>query len=443
MEPILERARGLKQALVQFVLTAEGELATALETYTAAEAKRGERFDLTQRDRGMDTFLTVGRVGTQSPLELFIAQQPDLSREDCRLLQNWHRSFTGLFAISRSLPDGFELFNWLTAKSYCVKPNDPTSLAEMSRFKPGDILLTRIAPLTEALWMFSGPCSFLGKLGKPKLAVAIGNFKRDYPDSLYSDAPELLAAAWDSVARYYQDFLDFFGSDEICLPGYQMNKRLGEFQAYATQKQFAAAGIDSSKSLVELAQEAGISPEELQQTLGEANPQPVAPWLDSRRSLKMVMPQVELPTELKQAEQVTLLADPRWGPSFLPTYHRFQGLLTAAAPDLQTATPLVRRYLEDTGINVSVWQRLAQTYPGPLEALLQQVLQRPGFRLDRDLKPLLQEFGKPLVPELPEIASVPLHLHNLFQEAVAEVNKSRTKTKAKKPPTAGFGTPRL
>jgi len=48
--------------------------------------------------------------------------------------------------------------------------------------------------------------------------------------------------------------------------------------------------------------------------------------------------------------------------------------------------------------------------------VLQTALERPNFQLDSDLDALLQEFNKPTEPELPEIASVPLHLDNLFKQ---------------------------
>jgi hypothetical protein len=98
---------------------------------------------------------------------------------------------------------------------------------------------------------------------------------------------------------------------------------------------------------------------------------------------------------------------------------------------------LIRYYLENSTINAFIWQRLAQQYPNQLEKILQTLLERPNFRLNRDLEALLQEFNKPTEPDLPEIASVPIHLHNLFQEAVTEVNKSSSKSKSKK--KAGFG----
>ncbi len=441
MDVILERSHQLKQALVDFVLDAEGELAQALETYAAAQLRRGSG-DSTQQDLIIDSFVTAGKVGDKSPLELFIESNPDLEESDRNLLNSWHHSFIGLFAITNILPDGFELTNWLTDKRYIVKPNNVQTLQAISRFKVGEILLTRISPVTDSYWMFSGPYTVMGKLGKPKLAVAIGNFKENYKSDLYSDAPDLLEEAWQSVAQYHQQFVDFFGTDEITLPGYQLNKKIAEFQEAITEKRFAEAGIDTSKSLAEVAEAAGIGDEEIKAAAQEfgADSNVVSQMLNSKGgNSKMVMPKVDLPAELKKAEQVTALSHPRWGQMFLPTYSKVQAILSAEDwQSVQGAEKLVRYYLEDKSINAFIWHRLAQQYPTQLENVLQTLLQRPEFSLETDLNALLQEFNKPLEPELPEIASVPIHLHNLFQEALGEVSKSKPKSKGQKKPAKGF-----
>ncbi|MES1026488.1 hypothetical protein ABN584_26680 [Gloeocapsa sp. BRSZ] len=437
MDAALERSHQLKQALLDFVLEAEGDLAAALEAYAAKQAQR-DKGDKAQQDIIVDSFLSEGQVGDKIPIDLFIEHHPELSQSDRQLVKSWHRSFMGLFAITQILPDGFELMNWLTAKHYIVKPDNAQFAEEIRRYKEGEILLTRISPVTDACWTFSGPCTPLGRLGKPKLAVAIGNFKDNYKKHLYNDAPDLLAEAWESVSRYHQQFIDFFGSDEVSMPGYQLNKKIAEFQEVLMQQRLAAAGIDESKTLAEVAQEAGIDQEELETAAAEAGVDgKVAQLFENKTTAKMVMPKVDLPAELKKAEQVTALSHPRWGQMFLPTYHRVVALLEA--DDWQTiegAEKLIRNYLEDPKINAFVWQRLAQKYPTQLEQVLQSVIQRP-FQIDRDLESLLEEFDKPLVPDLPEIASVPVHLHNLFEEAVAEVNKSKSK-KTKKKASLGF-----
>ncbi|MEH2046804.1 hypothetical protein [Nostoc sp.] len=441
MDVILERSHELKQALVDFVLDAEGELAQALETYAAEQLRRGSG-DSTQQDLTIDSFLTAGKVGDKSPLELFIESHPDLAESDRSLINSWHHTFIGLFAITNILPDGFELTNWLTDKRYIVKPNNTQTLQAISRLKVGEILLTRISPVTDSYWMFSGPYTIMGKLGKPKLAVAIGNFKENYKSNLYSDAPDLLEEAWQSVEKYHQQFVDFFGTDEITLPGYQLNKKIAEFQEVITEKTFAAAGIDTSKSLAEVAEAAGIGDEEIKAAAQEfgADSNVVSEMFNSKSSKsKMVMPKVDLPAELKKAEQVTALSHPRWGQMFLPTYSKVQAILSAEDwQSVQGAEKLVRYYLEDKSINAFIWNRLAQQYPTQLENVLRTFLQRPEFRLESDLDALLQEFHKPIEPELPDIASVPIHLHNLFQEALGEVNKSKPKGKGQQKPAKGF-----
>ena len=437
MDAILERSRELKQALIEFVLDAEGELAESLESYVASKSRsQGNRHDaIYEQNLLIDSFMTEGKVGEKTPLDLFIDSTPELSEADQALVRSWRRSFIGLFAISQLLPDGFELMNWLTTKQYIVKPNDAVTLEEMARFKEGEILLTRIAPVSDDYWMFSGPCRSMGSLGKPKLAVAIGNFKDNHKDALYSDAPDLLEEAWNSVAEYHQEFLDFFGIDEVTLPGYQLNKKINELQELMTKRRLSEAGIDESKSLSEIAQEAGVTEEEMKAAAEEAGAESeaVSQLFDSSKSLtKMVMPKVDLPAELKKAEQVTVFTHPRWGQIFLPTYTQFKTILETEDWQSNPATnKLVRKYLEAPTINVFIWHKLAQLYPSQLEKVLQSFLERPEFKIERDLEALLQEHNKPLEPELPEIASVPIHLHDLFQEAMAEVNKSKFKSKGK------------
>ncbi|MBW4572002.1 MAG: hypothetical protein KME31_29595 [Tolypothrix carrinoi HA7290-LM1] len=440
MDLILERSHELKLALIDFVLDAEDELATALETYAAEQSRRGSG-DSKQQDFIIDSFAIEGKVGDKTPLDLFCESHPDLPDTERNLIRSWHRSFIGLFAVVQILPDGFELVNWLTDKHYIVKPTDALTIQEMSRFKVGEIFLTRIAPVTDTEWMFFSSHTLLGKLGKPKLAVAIGNFKDNYKNNLYGDAPDLLEEAWRSVEKYHQEFVDFFGSDEITLPGYQLNKKIVEFQELMTEKRLAEAGIDTSKSLAEAAEAAGIDEEEIKAAAEElgADSKVVSQVFNNKSANnKMVMPKVDLPAELRKAEQVTALSHPRWGQMFLPTYGKMKAILSADVQNIEGSEKLIRYFLEDKSINAFVWYRLAEQYPTQLEKVLQTYLQRPDFRLSSDLKALLQEFNKPIEPELPEIASVPIHLHNLFQEALADVNKSKSKDKGKKPTAKGF-----
>lgn len=433
MTEVTEKAIALKQMLVDFVYDAEGEVAIALETYAAEQSKK-TNYGIKQQNLIIDTFITEGKVGTQTPLTIFLTQA-DLSKSDRSVVQNWHNNFTGLFEIKQIQPDYFELMNWLTAKTYRVYTHSQMPAKEMNRWQPGEIILTRIAPIDQSKWLFFSDFISKGKLSKPKLAVAVGEFKSNYSDSLYGDAPELLEQAWDSVAEYHREFVDFFKSDYLTLPGRELNQKIGELQQQMSKKRLAAAGIDDSQSFESIVKSAGADEDEITEAATElgADTEEVAKILKSKEKLSMVTPKVDLPPEIKQAELVTVFSHPRWGQMFIPSYTRFVELLKSENPQEQANFELiVRKYLEEPQINYYVWQQLKQQFPNQLEKVLQAFLQRSDFQLESDLENTLLEYSKSSKPQLPEIASVPLHLQTLFEEAVIQVQKSKSKTKKKK-----------
>jgi hypothetical protein len=442
VNPIYNRAKQLKQSLLEFVLDAEGDLAIALETFSAERLSRftqSQTQSAAQTDLIVDSFLTQGHVDKQTPLDLFLTHHSDLSPADRQLLAQWPRSFTGLFSVNEvGGEDRFELKNWLTAKHYSVKFVGLQPLEQIARLKPGEIVLTRIAPIAESEakseWMLSSSLILLGKLGKPKLAVAIGNFRQHYREDLYGDAPELLEEAWRSVAQYHQEWLDFFGSEEVILPGYQAKQQLQRFQAETTQRRLDAAGIDGTQSFADLVSQADGSKSEVAQGLfvleevtGARSPQ-ITPQQTPQASPApaMARPQINLPDNLKKADRVALLTHPQWGQQYLSIYPQLQALLESETELTEKAKKLVSQSLEDPQMNAYLWHCLADRYPAPLEQLLRSVLKQPNFSLSTGLDALLQSFGKPLIPILPETASVPLHLHSLFQDAVLEVHKTQT-----------------
>lgn len=447
----LEHSKALKQALLDFVLDAEGDLAIALEAYSAEHLSRftkSQALGNSQIDLIVDRFLTHGDVGGKTPVSVFIEHSADLRSQELQLLAQWFKSFTGLFKVVQVLDAGYLLMNWLTEKQYEVRPNGLQRPDQLARLKEGEIVLTRIAPVTEAVWFFSGPLILLGKLGKPKLAVAIGNFKQHFKEDLYGDAPELLEEAWNSVAQHHREWLDFFGNEEVTLPGYQADKMLKHFQEHVTQRRLAEAGLDSTQSLTDLMRQSdpeGQMSEVLQSVTTsdpmmntDANATVAVP--DGKPT--MVAPEVTLPDRYRTANQVTLVTHPKWGQMVSSTYAQLLDCLVSQSLETDHLQKLVRQALADPEMNAFLWHRLAERYPLPLEKLLRATLQDPTFSLEHGLDPLLRAHDKQLQPDLPETASVPLHLHNLFQQAFIEVHKTQSKStqsKSKGKAKSGMG----
>ena len=426
----LARALELKENLVDFVYDDEGDIAVALESYAAEKGKKNS-YGIKQQNLTVDLFLTQGQIGEKTPLDLFIQQA--LADADLALVKQWQRNFIGLFEIEAIENDCYRLMNWLTAKTYKVNAHSGMSEKETSRWQPGEIILCIIAPIDDLEWFFFSDRVIKGRLSQPKLAVAIGEFRDNYPESLYADAPELLEQAWSSVAVYHQQFVEYMGSDRLTLPGYKLNQKIAELQQIVSRQKLAEAGIDDSKSLSELLEESGKSESELLEAATDlgADAKAVANIMENKNS-SMVTPKVDLPPDIKQAESVTVFSEPKWGQMFLPNFTKFTDLLAQPNPDtVENSSLLLRKYLELPEANYYVWQQLRQEYPESIEKLIRTHLDRPDFNLATDLDLLLLKYDKSSTPELPAIASVPIHLNNLFEAAIAQVQKSKSKTKKK------------
>jgi len=466
------RLQVLKQRLIDFVYDAEGELATAFERFSAQQLSRWSKPNLAGLNRtelAVEMFLSEGSVGTHSVTDLFQQESSDLSAADKQLLEKWPKCFNGMFVVRSAAAGGYQLMNWLTDKTYAVWPTEEQGAELLARVSVNEIVMARLLPISETAWVFSGPLTLLGKLGKPKLAVAIGNFKKWFPYQLYGDAPELKEAAWESVKQQYEDFVELFGNKQVTMSGYELNKRFKIYQEKTSEAQMAKAGIDSNKSLKEIAQEAGISAEEVAEAVEELGEESAAAktLLNSAKPAKMVMPKADLPDEFRNAEAVTVFVHPRWGQMLRKDYADFETAIAQAspptteptneptnepttAPTNSSTTPekasekidrFVKRYLDDEQVNAYVWHEIAKAHGNVLEPALQRVLAQPDFKIEQDLDEALIQRGKSLTPELPETASVPLHLHTLFQEALIAVGKAEKPKKNKKSKKkSGFGS---
>jgi hypothetical protein len=451
-DPTFTRAGVLWTAMIEFIQSAEGSIAVSLESFVARQRIRNPQLDPGQRKLLVHRFAIEGEVEGKAPLDLFLASQGDLTNADRQLILGWRKSFVGLMEIVEIFPDGLELMNWLTAKRYRIQFTDLSAQAAMSRLKVGDLIITQISRITNTDWAILTPWVALGRLGKPKLAVAVGAFRQNYPHYLYSDAPEQLALSWESVVVYHDRFVEFFGTDEITLTGKELELRIGEFQAWMVTKQLDAAGVDKSKSLTELATDAGLEAEDLQDlttTLGL--PEATAEQGQSATIGKMVSPKVELPPQLKSATAVTALSHPHWGQMFLSDYPRIKTLLATEGTEyLPADLKFIHKCLADPQMNAFVWRRLATEFPQQLETAIRQALelsnsqlptpnsQLPAPRSPLFLNSILTKFNKYLEPDLPDLASVPIHLHELFQSAVLAVSKEKAKPKSQ-PKKTGFG----
>ncbi|NJN24119.1 MAG: hypothetical protein HC810_06635, partial [Acaryochloridaceae cyanobacterium RL_2_7] len=136
----------------------------------------------------------------------------------------------------------------MTQKRYQVFYSSEAISPVLKRLKPKDIIQCRLLLIGDEAWIFSGPVLHLGQLGETKLAVAIGSFRQHHPESLYADAPDLLAEAWESVELMHRSFQEFFNQATLTLSGEELHQRLQEYQDSLTQKELESKGLDGNES---------------------------------------------------------------------------------------------------------------------------------------------------------------------------------------------------
>ncbi len=435
------QANALKQQIVDAVLAAEGDLATALESFCAWQIQRWSNASYTSQQKinlATEIFLTDGKIQGQSPLELFLAEHSELSEGDRQLILSWRNGFTGLFEILEQGNEAILLKNWMTAKDYTVCLKDHPQQQRLQRLQPTEILLSRLLPLAPSQWMLSGPIIFMGKLGIPKLAVAVSNFKDNHPNAVYADAPDLLAESWKSVASLHTEFMNVFGQVEVTFPVPDLQEKLDILQSQLSVNKLDSVGLDRDQSLEPLLDSSELA--EVQSAASNSGGDTkAAKFLKSKQSLAMVIPRLEVPAVLKHSPRITVLSDERWGQVFLDNYEALISCLESYQGDLAAEDRKnLQIFLEKPECSAFVWARLLDQYPLQLQALLKNYLQDESFNIERDLSSLLESYGKPIEPKLPETASIPLHLHTLLQEAVKKVSVSMSKGRSKSLKKRGF-----
>jgi hypothetical protein len=91
-DPLFVRAGVLWSAIIDSTHSSAGSMATSLESFSARQLIRSPQLDPGQRKLFTHRFAIEGEVDGKTPLELFLATQPDLTLADRQLISSWRRS---------------------------------------------------------------------------------------------------------------------------------------------------------------------------------------------------------------------------------------------------------------------------------------------------------------------------------------------------------------
>jgi len=301
----------------------------------------------------------------------FVEHYGGLMSEDVReLVLGWEEVIEGLYEVKEVSGYAIEMKNLINEKEYRVFP---TAHLDDHHFHPGDFLFGRIVP-AKNFHIFSGGVRPFGsersgseviraKVYREALELQMRN-----PRLAFKDNPEKLQKSEESARKYYEDFVECFGGDEVTGTGKEILIRYRSFFEYLLREL-----PDRDK-----ADRAGVYP-----------------------------PEVKLPDEILDSDDVGMLCDPLEGLCFLIDYGRFVDVFRSPERHIgrEETKELVMGYLDSDSVSDVPLRRMAERFPENFKRVIEYYQDQEGF-FSTDIEDLMWEFKPDSFEKLPGIVTI-------------------------------------
>lgn len=273
-----------------------------------------------------DKFLLLGHTQSgQRVLEHIATKAKNFSSLEKEILREWRqKAVNSIFEILAAGNNYLELLDMVAEVKYKVYLNREISPREFfPDLEIGAFISTTIAP-TQKIWFFSGNQLIIPKYKEREIFEKIIQGSYAHPRSIYRNNPEKLNTAFRLQKEQYDFFVEFFGTNEVIVPGNMIRQKETEYyQAWHKKKG--------------------------------------PPWKP---------PQFPIIPEIEEAESVGILMDEKEGLHFAIDYAPFKNLFfnpDNLPPDWQS---LLYGYLEDEGIPAFAFERMKDRYPEGFKKIL-------------------------------------------------------------------------
>jgi hypothetical protein len=349
MQRLVARSGDLKQALVAFAESSRfdrwrlPELAKASDSGAAdgAPPSRGsERWVA-----AMDDFIMTFRFpdGTGVVDRYLSASGKNLDKRDRKLLEGWRDPIDGIFELRAKNSDSLTLHNLLDELDYEAYSGNPVAGIPV---ETRDFVLTRLVPMAPDAWTFSGSMTPIPRENAKIVAELAMEWSGTRPRLVFRN-PEKARAGWEMMRKDQEEFVEFFGSDQVVIPAAEAESRISE---YYRQRQ--------------------------EQVLARQSPDKPRPEVTEG----VDRPFFAIPESLKSLDTIGVIFDETDGLSLLPDFGMLEELFDrpALAADKRYADALLG-YLDSESIYPGVLRRLALAHPDTADQVFQTVLKKPSF----------------------------------------------------------------
>lgn len=297
-----------------------------------------------------------------------------------RLLEQWNGVIEGLFEVQGCNNGGIIMKNLINEREYTVYATVSREEADLD-LDPGDFVTTRIVPAL-GFHIFSGVFSVARtdgslqqKAGFYKTAVDI---QLKHPARAFQDNEIKLQKSRRAVRDQYDDFLTFFGTDEVSGSGREI---LQQYQKFFEYQVFEKINPDS-----------GLTP---------------AASYERKTSIAYEPPTARLPEDVLASRDVAMLCDPEEGLSFLIQYHQFLDIFENPDMHLERfeTEDLVCGYLEAESVSDIPFRKAARRFPENFKKVMEYLSKQRGFDAI-EIDDLMREFKPHCFNKLPTTVAI-------------------------------------
>lgn len=278
------------------------------------------------------------------------------------IAEQWGMVIQGVFHVRQVLANNcFELMNLVNDVLYTVAGNPDQPL----QLEKGVYLVARLLP-HQNYHIFTGLIDRLSTRKKNEIYALVAELQTQNPKMAFIDNIERIALAYRIQEEEQQDFISFFGSDEIILPGAELEDKLKEFYHY---RYFQKKQLDGDT---------------------------IAKTFQSKYHQPPLPPQFEFLENLQNEPDVGVIYAKTEGLVFLLRYGRFREIF--ARPDFKAVSDyrqIIAGYLEDPNISSLPFKRMIAQYPENAVNVFKAFLKRKRFQLDKDFDLLMKRY-KPM-----------------------------------------------
>ena len=318
-------------------------------------------------DRAIQLRQALGAAGGLAAVERFIAAQRGLTRADRDLLLDWAgNSVRGVFEVQgaarRDVAGGaviaLNLVDDLEYRIYGLRaaPDPAVPAGETPGVRRGGFFAATLLPLADddSAWLAAGDELWYPKADARQVARLAIDLATREPDLVFRNQ-EKAAQGWAYMRRDREEFVTFFGRDELVLPTPEAEGRLNAY--YKMRRDSALAARGRHRAVSDTGETTFVMPEGFFEfgTVGI-----IYDELDGF----VVVPEYGLLREM--------FADP------------------ALAGDPQHANVL-RAYLREDAIPPLPLRRMAEAFPGNVDAVFRRVLGNRTFSWNQNGNGLLRK----------------------------------------------------